>query len=97
MKREKVQISNWPFRPTLCVYLVMQGPSQIFKTSVIEEMFRIRFQPNAQFLNTNCPDVWQQVPVTVHKHTAEHAVHHGGYVLPVLPQLKHTHVKNMCI
>lgn len=72
----------------MCVHLVVQGPSQVFKTSVIEEVFGIVFQPHAQLLDTSHPDLRQQVPVTVHKHPAEHAVHHGEHLLSVLPQLQ---------
>lgn len=47
-------------------------------------MFRVQFKPNTQLLNANCPDVRQLVPVTVHKHTTEHATYQGENLLSVL-------------
>lgn len=57
-------------------------------------MFRVQFQPNAQLLNANCPDLRQLVPVTVHKHTTKHTIHHGGHLLFVLMQLQDKHMEN---
>lgn len=60
----------------ICVYLVIQSPSQIFQASVIEEVIRIRFQPKSQLLNTRRTNVCQSVAVAVHKDATEDGVHH---------------------
>lgn len=60
-------------------------------------MFRVQFKPNTQLLNANCPDFRQLVPVTVHKHTTEHATYHGGNLLAVLLQLQDTHMEHAYI
>lgn len=75
----------------------MQGPPQVFKISIIQEVFRVRFQPHAQLLNTSRSDIRKLVAVTVHKHTAERGIHHGRYLLPVLPQLKHIHMRHRSV
>lgn len=78
---------------SMCVYLVMHGPSQIFKTSIIKKVLRVHFQPKAQLFNTHCPDLRQLVPITMHKHTTESGIHHGGQLLSVFSQLQHTNIK----
>lgn len=71
----------------------MQGPSQIFKAPIIKEVLRVHFQPEAQLLHTHCPNLRQSVPITVHKHTAESGIHHGGQLLFVFSQLQHANIK----
>lgn len=73
------------------VHLIMQGPPQVLETSIIQEVLGIHSQPGAQLLNTRCPDFRQLVPVAMHKHAAESAVHQRGQLLSVLQQLKHIH------
>lgn len=77
--------------------LIMKGPSQVFKTSIIEEVFRVSFQPHTQLFNTRCPDLRQSVSVTVHKDSTKGGIHHGGKLLSVLPQLQHICMKHMRI
>lgn len=72
---------------TVHTHLVVQSPSQVLETFVIEEMLGVAFQPNPQLGNANGPDVGQQVAVPVHKHAAEHGVHHGEHFFFVLVQL----------
>ena len=73
----------------------MQGPPQVFETSIIQEVFRIYFQPHAQVLNAQHPYISQPVPVPMHKHAPEGRVHHGGELLSFLLQLGHMNMKLM--
>lgn len=68
--------------------LIMQGPAQVFETSIIQETFRVCFQPHAQLLNARHSDFSQPVPVAVHKHTTEGSVLHGGKLHSFLLQLE---------
>lgn len=83
--------------PVNVLNLIMKGPSQVFKTSIIEEVFRVSFQPLAQLFDTCRPGLRQPVPVTVHKDSPKGGVHHGGKLLSVLSQLQHIRMKHMYI
>lgn len=76
---------------TVDIHLVVQCPSQVLETFVIQEILGVGLDPNAQLGNTGGPDVRQQVPVAMHKDAAEHGVHHGTHFFSVLLQLGETH------
>lgn len=83
--------SNCLSRPdTVHIHLVIQRPSKVLETFVIQEVLRVGLDPNAQLGNTSGPDVGQLVSVAVHKHAAEHGVYHGTHFLSVLLQLGET-------